>query len=114
MVEDNPDNLRTANALLRDHYQVISATDGQAGVEQARQHQPDLILTDLALPVMDGFAELTALRNDETVRHIPVVAVTASAMKGNREEILAHGFDAYISKPIDHDTLMKTLRELLD
>ena len=114
VVEDNPDNLRTANALLCDHYQVISATDGQAGVEQARQHQPDLILTDLALPVMDGFAELTALRNDETVRHIPVVAVTASAMKGHREEILAHGFDAYISKPIDHDTLMKTLRELLD
>jgi two-component system cell cycle response regulator len=63
---------------------------------------------------MDGFSVLAAIRDDEALRRIPVIAVTASAMKGNREEILAHGFDGYISKPIDHDVLMKTLRAFLE
>ncbi|MEI7729204.1 MAG: response regulator [Verrucomicrobiota bacterium] len=113
VVEDNPDNLRTAHALLNDHYLVIEAANGQAGIEQARGHQPDLILTDIALPGMDGIALLAAIRADESLCDTPVVAVTASAMKGNREEILARGFDAYISKPIEYDTLMKTIQELL-
>ena len=113
LVEDNPDNLRTAAALLRDDYRVITAEDGRAGIRQARLHQPDLILTDLAMPVMDGFAALAEIRNDPSLCDIPVIAVTASAMKGNREEILARGFDGYISKPIDLDTLKSTLREFL-
>jgi signal transduction histidine kinase/DNA-binding response OmpR family regulator len=114
VVEDNPDNLRTARALLGDGYQLVEATDGQAGVEQARAHQPDLILMDIALPVMDGFAALAALREDEALRQIPVIAVTASAMRGNREEILAHGFDGYISKPVEHEALFKLLGEFLN
>jgi signal transduction histidine kinase/DNA-binding response OmpR family regulator/HAMP domain-containing protein len=114
VVEDNPDNLRTIKVLLSDCFQVVEAEDGRAGVEQARAHRPDLILTDIALPVMDGFSVLAAIRDDEALRRIPVIAVTASAMKGNREEILAHGFDGYISKPIDHDVLMKTLRAFLE
>jgi CheY-like chemotaxis protein len=113
VVEDNLDNLRTVRALLGGLYQLVEAEDGRSAVELARLHQPDLILTDLALPVMDGFAALSAIRQDETLRDIPVVAVTATAMKGNREEILARGFDGYISKPIDHDTLMRMLREFL-
>jgi CheY-like chemotaxis protein len=114
VVEDNPDNLRTVKALLRDRFLVIEAEDGRAGVDQARAHRPDLILTDIALPLMDGFAVLEAIREEEALRHTPVIAVTASAMKGNREEILAHGFDGYIAKPIDHDVLMKTLRAFLE
>ncbi len=113
VVEDNPDNLQTARALLQDRYTVIEAGDGRAGVEQARRHLPDLILMDISLPVMDGIAALAELRADATLRHIPVVALTASAMKGNREEILAHGFDGYVSKPIDESVLQQTIQEKL-
>jgi CheY-like chemotaxis protein len=114
VVEDNPDNLRTMRALLQDTYTVLEATDGRAGVEQARAHRPDLILTDIAMPVMDGLDALRAIRADEALRSTPVLAVTASAMKGDQETILAHGFDGYLSKPVDADLLRKALRELLD
>ena len=114
VVEDNPDNLKTARALLADTCRVIAAENGQEAVEQVRRHLPDLVLMDLALPFMDGFAALAALRKDEALRHIPVVAVTASAMVGDREEILAHGFDGYISKPIDEKVLLQTLREVFN
>jgi signal transduction histidine kinase/DNA-binding response OmpR family regulator len=114
VVEDNPDNLRTAKALLNDRYQVVEARDGKAGVEQARTHRPDIILMDIALPVMDGIQALKAIRADEALSHIPVIAATASAMKGDRETILAHGFDGYISKPIDEELLKKILHEALD
>jgi CheY-like chemotaxis protein len=93
---------------------VLEATDGRAAVELARQRLPDLILMDLALPVMDGFEALGAIRREEALRHIPIVAVTASAMTGDRENVLAHGFDAYLSKPIDQDLLRQTVREMLD
>ena len=112
VVEDNPDNLKTARALLEERYQVIAAEDGRTAIDQARRHRPDVILMDLALPVMDGFAALAALREDDALCHIPVVAVTASAMKGDREEVLAHGFDGYISKPIDEKALMHILNEV--
>jgi len=114
VIEDNPDNMRTARALLGDAYQVVEAQNGRIGMEQARMHNPDLILTDIAMSEMDGFEILTAIREDAALRDIPVVAVTASAMKGNREEILARGFDGYISKPVDHDVLFQTLRRFLE
>jgi CheY-like chemotaxis protein len=114
IVEDNPDNLCTARALLEERYQVIEAQDGRAGVEQAHTHRPDVILMDISLPVMDGLAALAAIRADESLRHIPVIAATASAMKGDRETILSHGFDGYISKPLDAALLKKLLSEALD
>jgi signal transduction histidine kinase/DNA-binding response OmpR family regulator len=114
VVEDNPDNLRTAKALLSDRYQVIEACDGKEGVEQARAHLPDIILMDIAMPRMDGLEALAVIRADQKLRHIPVIAATASAMKGDRETILAHGFDGYVSKPIDDELLKKILREVLD
>ena len=113
LVEDNPDNLLTARALLSESYEVITAEDGLNAVTQARLHQPDLILMDVALPVMDGFEALRSIRDHAILSDIPVLALTASAMQGNREEILARGFDAYVSKPIDHATLLQTLREML-
>jgi CheY-like chemotaxis protein len=82
-------------------------------VEQALTHRPDLILMDLGMPVMDGFEALDAIREEEALDGTPVIAVTASAMKGDREEILAHGFDGYISKPIDPEVLTQTIREAL-
>ncbi|MFA7344502.1 MAG: response regulator [Terrimicrobiaceae bacterium] len=113
VIEDNPDNLATLKALLGTRYRVVGAEDGRGGLEQARMHLPDLILTDIALPGLDGIQVLQRLRQDETLRHIPVIAVTASAMKGDREEILAHGFDGYLSKPVDHSVLLGLLREFL-
>ena len=113
VVEDNVDNLRTMKALLEPHYHVVEASDGRAGVEQARSHGPDLILMDIALPEVDGIASLAELRRDEALRDIAVFAVTASAMTGDREKVLSHGFDGYISKPIEHDLLAETLREAL-
>lgn len=113
VVEDNIDNLQTMRALLQDSGTVIEAADGRMGLELAMQQIPDIILMDLALPVMDGFSALTAIRAEESLSHIPVVAVTASAMKGDREKILAHGFDGYISKPIDAKLLQGILEEVL-
>jgi len=114
VMEDNPDNLRTIKALLGDRYQVVEAVEGSAGIELTRAHLPDLILTDIALPGLDGIQALRAIRDDEALRDIPVIAVTASAMKGDREEILAHGFDGYLSKPLDHEALRNLLREFLE
>jgi signal transduction histidine kinase/CheY-like chemotaxis protein len=114
VVEDNPDNMMIVRALLQDTVTLIEATDGKTGIELAKAHMPDLILMDISLPVMDGFAALDAIRKDDSLHHIPVIAVTASAMSGNREEILKHGFDGYISKPVDSDELMRTVRGIMN
>ena len=114
VVEDNADSRRTAKALLQDRYHVLEAADGLAAIEQALACKPDLILMDISMPVLDGVEALKKLRKDEVLRRIPVIAVTASAMKGDRETILAHGFDGYLSKPLDLELLNKTLQEALD
>ncbi len=114
VVEDNPDNMKTVRALLMDSCTVVEAGDGRSGVEQARTHLPDLILMDISLPVTDGFAALEEIRADETLCPIPVVALTARAMSGDREEILSRGFDGYLSKPIDAELFYQTIREALD
>jgi len=110
VVEDNPDNMKTVRALLQDSVVLVEALDGRAGVEQARQQKPDLILLDISLPLMDGFQVLAELRKEEPLMHIPVIALTARAMKGDREQILAHGFDGYISKPLDGKLLEREIR----
>ena len=112
-VEDNADNLKTLRALLQETATLLEASSGQTGLELARARKPHLILLDIALPVMDGFQTLDALRQEETLRHIPVIALTARAMKGDREQILARGFDGYVSKPLDEQTLKDAIRTLL-
>jgi len=113
VMEDNLDNLMTIRAMLAETCAVIEAVDGQTGLELARVHNPDIILMDLAMPVMDGYRTLDAIRNEDGLRHIPVIAVTAHAMSGNREQILEYGFDGYLSKPIDWNLLEETIREKL-
>jgi len=113
IIEDNPDNLRTLEALLRDDCTVVEAGDGPSGLALARSRRPDLILLDLALPEMDGHAVLKAIREDAELRDLPVVAVTASAMKGDRETILDQGFDGYVPKPVDIDELMQAIHSTL-
>lgn len=114
VVEDNPDNMMTVKALLQDTYQIIEAVDGQAGIEEALKVKPSLILLDISLPKVDGFKVLDALRNDKSTSKIPVVALTARVMTGDREKILSYGFDDYVSKPIDESVLKDTIRSFLD
>lgn len=113
VVEDNPDNMKTMRALLKNDYNLIEAIDGKDGVEKADMYHPDLILMDLALPLLDGSEALAEIRKNPALVGTPVVAVTASAMKGSRDEILAMGFNGYLSKPIDHNELETTIQKLL-
>ena len=113
VVEDNPDNRRTVDALLKETCSVIEAGDGPSGIELAKKSLPNLILLDISLPGMDGFKVLDEIRNGETTRHIPVLALTARAMKGDRERILTYGFDGYVSKPIEFDVLKRMVDEMI-
>jgi signal transduction histidine kinase/CheY-like chemotaxis protein/HAMP domain-containing protein/CHASE3 domain sensor protein len=111
VVEDNPDNMLSIKALLDGMCTIIEAEDGQIGIEMAQMHQPHLILMDIALPGMNGIEALAEIRKDSALHHIPIIAISASAMKGDREDFIAFGFDEYISKPIDHKKFEKTIKE---
>ncbi len=113
VVEDNPDNMLTVKALLSDDYSVIGACDGNEGIDMARKHEPNLVLMDIALPQMDGIEAFKSIRGDTRLQHIPVIALTASAMTHDRETILGYGFDAYIAKPIEQKSFFKTINEVL-
>ena len=113
IVEDNPDNLLTAKALLSDDFVLFEALDGFSGIEQAIKHIPDLILMDIALPGMNGIDAFIQIRNNQLTKHIPVVVLTASAMKGEKEKIMSYGFDGYISKPIDNELFFNTIKSVL-
>lgn len=113
VVEDNPDNMITIKALLDGKCSIIEAEDGRTGVEQAMKHRPHLILMDIALPGINGIEALNEIRKDESLEGVPVIAVSASAMKGDREDFIALGFDGYISKPIDSVVFERTIQEYL-
>ena len=113
VVEDNPDNMVTARAVLSNEFTVLEATDGYSGVEMAKKHLPHLILMDIALPDIDGIAAFKMIRKDPRMQYIPVIALTASAMTCDREAILAHGFDAFIAKPIEEKLFLKTINKML-
>ena len=113
VVEDNPDNMVTVKAILSDDFTVIEADNGREGLAMARKHKPNLILMDIALPVLDGIEAFKAIRRDTVTQHIPVIALTASAMITDREAILSYGFNAYIAKPIDEKLFFKTINEVL-
>lgn len=102
IVEDNPINLKLIRDVLQiKGYETLEAETGEAGVELARERHPALILMDVNLPQMDGRGAMKILKADASTREIPIIAVTSFAMKGDRERLLAAGFDEYISKPID-------------
>ena len=101
IVEDNPDNMTLTALLLQSAgHTVLSAVDAEAGLTLARDQQPALILMDIQLPGMDGLEATALLKQDEATRAIPVIALTALAMKGDEERIRAAGCDGYIAKPI--------------
>jgi len=104
LVEDNPMNRRVAEFLLKAHgYVVFEASDGQEARELAEKHVPDLILMDLQLPGVDGFATTRAIKQNTVTKNIPIVALTAYAMAGDAERAIEAGCDGYITKPIDPD-----------
>ncbi|MCZ2099755.1 MAG: response regulator [Chloroflexota bacterium] len=115
VVEDNPDNrILITDILMSLNYDVLVAIDGESGVALAHAERPDLILMDLSLPKMDGWTAATQLKQDETLAHIPVIALTAHAMVGDREKALKAGCDDYVSKPIDLRELASKLSHFLD
>lgn len=110
VIEDNAMNLALMTYVLQAFgHEVLSAGDGVEGLESLRVDRPDLVLCDIQMPVMDGYAFARAVRADPTTAAAPLVAVTASAMPGDRERMLAAGFDGYLSKPIEPATLMRDL-----
>ena len=104
IIEDNSDNLITIKALLDGNYKLHLADSGSGGLEIALNEEIDLILLDISLPEMDGFKVLDALKKNKKTAKIPVIALTARAMKGDKEDLLAYGFDDYIPKPIDSES----------
>ena len=110
IVEDNPDNRLLASTILEDHAEVDEYESGPEALAGMRLHPPDAVLLDISLPGMDGVAVLAALRADECLRALPVIAITAHAMAGDRERYLTLGFDGYVAKPIvDERTLLEAL-----
>ena len=113
IVEDIVLNIDLLTQLLEDEYEVLTAFDGRAAIKIALRERPDLILMDLSLPLMDGWEATRQIRANEHSRHTPIIAVTAHAMKGEAEKARDCGCDDYLTKPIDEEALLETVRRHL-
>lgn len=114
VVEDNEENLTLIDYLLRAYgYEPLLARNGREGIRMAAETRPGVILLDLRMPDLDGYEVVRQLKNMIGLENTPVVAVTASAMIGDRERIAAAGFDGYIQKPLDPRSFIGTLERLL-
>jgi CheY-like chemotaxis protein len=114
LVEDNEMNRNMISRRLARHgFEVVCATNGQEGVELAHTANPLLVLMDLSLPVMDGWQALRHLKSDPSTKSIPVIALTAHALIGDRNDALAVGFDDYESKPIEFQRLLQNMNRLI-
>jgi two-component system cell cycle response regulator DivK len=110
VVEDNPANMKLTTLFLDSAgHNVLPAVDAETGLRLAREQQPDLILMDIQLPGMDGLAATILLKKDEATRSIPVLALTALAMKGDEERIRAAGCDGYIAKPMRYKEFLDAI-----
>jgi CheY-like chemotaxis protein len=114
VIDDNQDNLELIGLLLEAHgHSPLLAGSGPDGVRMTIAQRPDMVLLDIRMPGMDGYDVAAALREEPSLSHILIVAVTASAMVGDRERITAAGFHGYIQKPIDPETFVTQVEELL-
>ena len=114
-VEDNEDNIfMLKNRLTRAGHTVVVATDGAQGVAMASSEQPDVILMDLSLPVLDGWQATREIKAAADTKHIPVIALTANAMAGDREKALAAGCDDYDTKPVELPRLLGKIKQLAE
>jgi CheY-like chemotaxis protein len=106
LVEDNPDNRLLVRVILESLYEVTEYETGFAALQGLQKEKPELLLLDVSLPEMDGTEVLRRIRADAGLRDLPVIALTAHAMSGDREKYLAAGFDEYVTKPIVDETLL--------
>ncbi|MHB9025533.1 MAG: response regulator [Armatimonadota bacterium] len=114
VIEDNPTNLELMVYLLQAfHHTVFTASDGEEGIQITIRHLPDLIICDVHLPNVDGYAVARRLKEHPLLRRIPLIAVTALAMVGDRDKVLAAGFDGYIAKPITPEVFVKQVEAYL-
>lgn len=115
IVEDDPKNLKLIRDLLQIRgYTTLEATDGKQGVDMARAKMPDLILMDIQMPVMDGFEAISILKADPVTKSIPIIALTAFAMQGDREKCIEAGCNDYITKPLDTRAFVTKVKEYLE
>jgi len=114
IIEDNEDNMCVLEAFLEDDFELLQAIDGKMGLDMAIKEKPDLILLDISLPQMDGTEVMTRIRENESIKHTPVIALSAHAMAGDKDRFLSFGFNDYMSKPIvDEDLLIEMMNKLL-
>ncbi len=114
IVEDNELNMKLFNDLLEAHgYATVQTRNGMEAIDLARLHRPDLILMDIQLPEVSGLQVTQWIKNDEELKHIPVIAITAFAMKGDEEKMRAGGCEAYLSKPISVVKFLETVKNYL-
>ena len=114
LVEDDVLNQRMLTLrLTKMGYDVVTANNGKEAIENASVNQPDLILMDMDLPEVSGWDATSFLKKNQNTRHIPIIAVTANAMKGDREKTLSVGCDEYEPKPIDYDSLKEKITKLV-
>jgi two-component system, cell cycle response regulator DivK len=113
VVEDVEFNRDLIVQLLEDDYEVLTAADGAEGIRLAEQERPDLILMDLSLPVIDGWEATRRIKADEALKGIPIIALSAHAMRGDEERARQSGCDDYLSKPLDEDLLFAKLTTFL-
>ena len=114
VVEDNELNMKLFHDLLEAHgYRILQSKDGLEALKLAREHRPDLILMDIQLPEVSGLEVTKWIKEDENLRDIPVIAVTAFAMKGDEEKIREGGCEAYIAKPISVTSFLETVERFL-
>ena len=114
VIEDNEQNLYLVTFILEKHgFEVIQVCDGRNGIEMAKKNTPDLILLDIQLPGMDGYAVARELKNNMGKKDIPIIAVTSYAMAGDREKALEAGCIGYIKKPINPDTFIDDIEQHL-
>ena len=114
IVEDNEMNRdMLSRRLMRKGFEIVMAEDGQKGVDMSKSENPDLILMDLSLPVMDGWEATSTIKGDPETNSIPIIVLTAHAMAGDREKALAAGADEYDTKPIEFKRLLGNIKEFL-
>jgi two-component system, cell cycle response regulator DivK len=110
VIEDNRQNMYLCTFILNSHHhEVIQAFGGREGIESAEKNLPDLIILDIQLPEMDGYAVAQEIKQNQRTSRIPIVAVTSYAMAGDRERVLGAGCEGYIEKPINPDTFMEEI-----
>jgi len=113
LVEDDPDNMTTIRAILKDKYRILEATDGEQGLEAIKNNLPDLVLLDIGLPKMDGFAVIKNIRQNKKTSGILVIALTSYAMKGDKQRIIEAGCNDYIAKPLNVEELLEKIKKHL-